>query len=614
MNKDVVYIEPEEDITDIITKIENSKSKIVALVPPKKAGVFRSIVNIKLITKAGASSKKTVVLVTTDPSIIKLAAATKMPVTKDLQTAPKIPNADTDIDETEVVDVEDDAEEVDEDKKAEKDDSSDDKEESDDESDGDSEEESEDDSEESADEDSDEDDEKEEKTEKKSAKKEEVEDKDSDDSEDEEEKKDEKPAKKPAKKEGKGKLANSNNPVLRWIGNHKKATAGIGCGLVLLIIVCIWAFGIAPAVTITLKLETTTGNFSEGITFTQNLAEEKVEEGKFYIEEKKIENKAEVEFDATGKKNVGEKATGKIKVTHYFPLDEDGGTISIPNGATFTNSGLVYTVTGGSSISWDGDLTAVTNDCENRATAGWKSRGCAVSTTVTVTANDSGANYNIASTSSGWSSSVAGLDVITNEAMAGGSDKTVTVVQQSDIDEAMKKLTTENESVNKEKLLESIGEDNFAIESSFKQETGEAVSTPKVGEQLEDGKKAKLSVTTTDTIFVMDETKLKEFITAKAKLQEGYKIYEMKDPFIENFLKSENGYVGKLKTSYTAGSTITENDVVDTVKGKGIGSAKRDLSDNFKGIKTINIETSVPWVTSVPGNPEKITVIIKTEE
>ena len=91
MNKDVIYIEPEDDITDIISKIENSKSKIVALVPPKKAGVFRSVVNIKLIAKSAASAEKTVVLVTTDPPILKLAAATKIPVTKNLQSAPSIP-------------------------------------------------------------------------------------------------------------------------------------------------------------------------------------------------------------------------------------------------------------------------------------------------------------------------------------------------------------------------------------------------------------------------------------------------------------------------------------------------------------------------------------------
>ena len=52
MNKDVIYVEPENDITDIITKIENSPEKIVVLVPPKKAAVFRSVVNIKLIARA----------------------------------------------------------------------------------------------------------------------------------------------------------------------------------------------------------------------------------------------------------------------------------------------------------------------------------------------------------------------------------------------------------------------------------------------------------------------------------------------------------------------------------------------------------------------------------
>ena len=100
MNKDVIYIEPEDDITDIITKIENSKEKIVALVPPKKAGVFRSVVNIKLVSKVGTTAEKTIVLVTTDPSIVKLAAATRIPVTKNLQTPPAIPTADMEIEET----------------------------------------------------------------------------------------------------------------------------------------------------------------------------------------------------------------------------------------------------------------------------------------------------------------------------------------------------------------------------------------------------------------------------------------------------------------------------------------------------------------------------------
>jgi hypothetical protein len=592
MNKDVIYIEPEEDITDIIGKIEGSKSKIVALVPPKKAGVFRSIVNIKLIAKTAANNEKTVVLVTTDSSIIKLAAATKMPVTKDLKSAPKVPEPEDEVEDSEVVDVDDEANESD--------DEAEDKN-SDDVKEGDEKEEDIDDADDSDGSDS----ESEEKNR----------DDDKDEEIDDEIEDDKKEAKNSQKKPEKkvGKLANSNNPVLKWIGTHKKADIAIGAGLVVFVLVMIWMFVIAPAVTITLKLETVTGNFSENVSFTDKLTDEKVTEGKFYIEEKKIENKAEIEFEATGKKNVGEKASGELTVTYFFPINSDGGTITIKSGTAFTTSGKNYLASKDSSIHWDGDVTSAAKDCENYGKSEWKKAGCKVSAKVAVQAAESGESYNLSANSTGWSTSVSGVSISGAGAMTGGTDKTVTVVQQSDIDAALKEISSTNEHTGKEELTTMIPDNQFPIDSSFKLTTADPVSTPEVGKEVEDGKKAKLTVTTTATVFVIDKTKLEEFIIEKAKLEKGYKIYEMKDPFVENFMQTENGYVGKLKTSYVAGSTVTENDVVNTVKGKGIGTAKRDLSDGFDGIKSIDISTSVPWVTSVPGNPEKITVVINTE-
>ena len=91
MNKDVIYIEPEDDITDILEKIKKTKNKIVALVPPKKAGVLRSAVNIKLIAKTAARSNKTTVLISSDESLMKLAMAANIPVAKTLQSKPQIP-------------------------------------------------------------------------------------------------------------------------------------------------------------------------------------------------------------------------------------------------------------------------------------------------------------------------------------------------------------------------------------------------------------------------------------------------------------------------------------------------------------------------------------------
>ena len=92
MNKDVVYIEPEDDITDIIARVKGAKQKLVALVPPKKIGVLRSAVNTKLIAKAAKAQEKVVVIVTTDPSLMKLAATAGIPVAKTLQSRPKVPS------------------------------------------------------------------------------------------------------------------------------------------------------------------------------------------------------------------------------------------------------------------------------------------------------------------------------------------------------------------------------------------------------------------------------------------------------------------------------------------------------------------------------------------
>ena len=548
MNKDIIYIEPEDDITDIITKVENSKQKIVALVPPKKAGVFRSVVNIKLITKAATGAKKTVVLVTTDPSITKLAGAVKMPVTKDLQTAPTIPGEEAEV------------EEVSKDEVVEKDENE------------------KDDAEETA----------------------EAKDKEDDDEDDAE--KDEKEK----KKEKKSKERKSSNKFVRWFVEHKKLAIFSGVGGVLLILLLVWMFVIAPAVTITVGIKTMTNNFSENVTFTDKLEDENIEEGKFYLEEKKLETIAEVKFEATGTKNVGEKAHGSVVVFQYFATS---GSIPINVGTSFTISGLTYLATEKKSLSWDGEGES----CENglQALTGNKVR-CLISARVEVAASEPGTKYNIEASSGGWST-VANVSAYSDAAMSGGTDKNIVVVQQSDIDKAKEDLAVSNESENKEKLYSDINDTMMIIESSFTQTTADAISTPAIGEEVKEGETPILKAVTTTSVIVVDKTKIEEFITEKAKLEENYKIYEMKSPFFENFMKTDGGYAGKLKTSFVAGPRVTENDVIEMVKGKGLGVAQHDLKD-IDGIGEVKIDPAFPWVMSVPSNPNKITVILEVKE
>lgn len=579
MNKDVIYIEPEDDITDIITKIENSKEKIIALVPPKKAGILRSIVNIKLLVKAGTAAKKTIVLVTTDPSIIKLAASVKLPVTKDLTTAPTIPDGkkvapiETTTKEKLEENLGDEKEEKDSDE---------------DEVEAEAEEKSEDDSDEEKDE---------EESASEVAEKTEAED----------EKKKTKKEKK-AKREGK-----EGGKIKTWFLNHKKLAIFGGIFGVALILVLIWAFAIAPAATVTVGIRTVANNFSETVSFTETLTEEKVEEGKFYLTAEKLEVPSVVEFEATGQKNVGEKATGSVVVYTFFPINIKGST-TVDKGSTFTISELTFVADESIGLSYSGKGV---NECDNKNNAvSLVNSGCQVSGRIKVTATQPGAKYNIAASNTGWASPAAIDGVYSDKAMEGGSDQMITVVTQADIDKAKAELTTSSETDNKKKLFENTEEKNegaFVLESSFTQVTSEATSTPAVGEEVKEGVKPKISVTTTASVFTIDKTKVEEFITEKAKISESQKIYEMRDPFIENFLKVEGGYSGKLKTSYVAGPKITENDVIEIIKGKGLGQAQHDLKD-IDGVASMRIDTSYPWVMSIPGDPNKITVILEVQE
>ena len=254
MNKDVIYIEPEDDITDIILKIENSKEKIVALVPPKKAGVFRSVVNIKLMAKTATTAKKKIVLVTTDPSIKKIAANVKLPVTKNLQSAPTIPAVRDSDDEISSEELFETPEEEDTDAQNVS--------------------ETEDDATEEGDTKT-----KETKAESVTAKQDDEKD-ESKGEQDDSTSKDE-DAKTTAKKDRQdnssktSKSKSSGAGFLGWLKNNKKLSIALGTCGVLLIMFLVWALVIAPAVSIQISIRTNSNNFSENVTFTTVLSEEK---------------------------------------------------------------------------------------------------------------------------------------------------------------------------------------------------------------------------------------------------------------------------------------------------------------------------------------------------
>ena len=559
MNKDVIYIEPEDDITDIILKIENSKEKIVALVPPKKAGVFRSVVNIKLIAKAGISSEKTVVLVTVDPSILKLAATAKLPVTKDLNSAPSVPSSEND----------DEDEDNTSEEELEEEDSSDDEE---DVTEG--------------------------------AESEEA----GDDEEAEEEEEEKKPVKKPTKSKKKSGL--TGNKLLDWIKVHKKISIFGAVVLLGLFGFLIWAFAFAPEVDVVVAIKTDQKNFSENITFTDNLADEKAKEGKFYLEQKKIEDVQEVSFEATGQKNNGEKAHGTLTIVGILYAND---MIQVSAGDIFTNDGLSYSADNTVTLRYDGEDTSVCQNADNNFSSDYALKRCIIYSKVNVTATQAGSKYNISSKPTGWST-IARLDEIKLEgSMSGGTDDVTTVVQQADVEKAKNELSSAKEDELKSKLYDSIDDKYYVIDSTFEIKADSAVPTPGVDEEVKGDTKPVLKATATASVYVIDKVKLEEFIDEKADLNDEQKIYDVRDIYIDNISEVKNGSTTKLKAQYYLGPKITETDVVDKIRGRGLGDAGRVIRDIY-GVSDVKINPFYPWIMSVPNDSNKVHVTFEVKD
>ena len=102
--KDTIYIDIDDEITTIIEKLQTSPQRIVALVLPKRASVLQSIVNMKLLKRSADNTKKQIVLITSEAGLLPLAGAVGMHVASSLQSKPAIPAAPDAINREHVID------------------------------------------------------------------------------------------------------------------------------------------------------------------------------------------------------------------------------------------------------------------------------------------------------------------------------------------------------------------------------------------------------------------------------------------------------------------------------------------------------------------------------
>ena len=570
MNKDTFYIEPEDDITDIINHIKASKQKIIALVPPKKLNVLRSSINLKLIARTAKIHDKAIVVVTTDPTLMKMAALSSLPFAKNLSSRPTLPS------EFNEADLEYPA-----------------------------------------------------KT-KKSGLNEEIEinekaaptssvsrvrttneetanranttsnlTKNSTMNLDSEE-----VAKNPEDEEA----DNQPKKILTLDSLKNRIIIGV-VAAILLIGSFIWAFILAPAAKISVKIKTIAENFSENVSFVTDTKQVVSKDGKFFLETASLEKNSEVEFEATGEKNVGDKATGELRLIATFDMSTTTATASrpdvatVPQGSAFAYRNLNFLTDQEVKISWDGSIS----NCD----AGRHNGKCQVAKTVKATAIEGGAKYNIEAVSSGWQSSVAGVEGYANSAFKGGTDKIQKIVTASDITKAKEKLTEADGA--KEELFEKVPSDDIKIEDSYKKVTADPTSSPAVDQPTENGK-AKLTAKTTYSVNYVDKAAVEEYVKSVVSTRLGgdQKIYETGNIFIEKFQNNNNSVTAKIKATLKTGPEVTEQSVLEKSLGKKVGEVTT-LIKSINGVSDVEVNTSFPWVRQIPNDANKVSIKITVE-
>ena len=570
MNKDTFYIEPEDDITDIINHIKASKQKIIALVPPKKLNVLRSSINLKLIARTTKMHDKAIVVVTTDPTLMKMAALSSLPFAKNLNSRPTLPSEfnEADLEYPSKTKKASSSDEIEINEKAASSGSV-------------------------------------------SRVRTTNEDaanranttsnltKNSTMNLDSEE---------VAKNSEDEEADNHPKKILTLDSLKNRIIIGV-VAAILLIGSFIWAFILAPAAKISVKIKTIAENFSENVSFVTDAKQAVSKDGKFFLETASLEKNSEVEFEATGEKNVGDKATGELRLIATFDMSTTTATASrpdvatVPQGSAFAYRNLNFLTNQEVKISWDGSIS----NCD----AGRHSGKCQVAKTVKATAIEGGAKYNIEAVSSGWQSSVAGVEGYANSAFKGGTDKIQKIVTASDITKAKEKLTEADGA--KEELFEKVPSDDIKIEDSYKKVTADPTSSPAVDQPTENGK-AKLTAKTTYSVNYVDKAAVEEYVKAvvSTRLGDDQKIYETGNIFIEKFQNNNNSVTAKIKATLKTGPEVTEQSVLEKSLGKKVGEVTT-LIKSINGVSDVEVNTSFPWVRQIPNDANKVSIKITVE-
>ncbi|PID30505.1 hypothetical protein CR983_02520 [Candidatus Saccharibacteria bacterium] len=547
MQKDIVYIDVEDDITAIIGRVKNAKHKIIALVPPKHIGILQSAVNLRLLARAAEQHNKRIVLITNNRALTNLAAAATIPVAKNLQSKPEIPQiAALDVDDGE--DVIDGADLPVGDHAAQ--------------------------------------------------------------------------ARQDAPQQSSIKQKVAAAPVIGKLAAHGEPDAKaappadgetpkvktrrgskvpnfnlfrkklflIGGGSVLLIVFLVWALVFAPHATVILSARTSDVPINQRVTLSPS-SETSVKKTVIQAESQTIQQDVKQAFDATGKKDVGEKASGTVS----FYCDSFSSLVrgvSISAGTKLkSSSGKIFVTSSKVSLSVTSNGSGSTS----------------------VTAAERGASSNGASGSLKGSGLPSCVSAKLEDPTSGGTDKTITVVTQGDIDKARAAAEKQlNEKAAAAALREKFGDEYIIIKQTLRTDLSSVKSSIGAGGEASNGKAA-IEGTAEYTMLALQKSTLDDYLSqiVRERIDESdqQRVYESGAESVSftNVDTSERGAQVTLSTNGKIGPKVEEEQIKKIAAGKRYGDVQSEL-EAINGIESVDVKFSPFWVRAVPNDPNKITI------
>lgn len=568
--KQTIYVDVDDEITTIIDKMNSTDARVIALVLPKRASVFQSIVNMKLLKRRADSAKKHLVLITSEAGLLPLAGAVGIHVAPTLQSKPEIPAAPAQSDTPEEIDeavslgndepardaqnmsigalaashapgindLADDVVEIDNAPKK-------------------------------------------------------IHDKNPLVSGQQPSRELAAAAAAPKVGHNDSKKGKKKFSIPNFLSFRKWVVLGV-LALIVFIILLFVAFKVLPSAAITIKTNTTSVNAEAQATLDTTATSVDTDQGTVPAQIQQQQKAYTASVPATGQKNLGNKATGSVTMTAQACAPNLGTPDSLPAGTGISANGLTF----------------ITQEAASFSFAGFSGGSCAnyKSSPIDITAQQAGSQYNVNGASFTVSSD---SNISASGSTTGGTDNIVKVVQQSDIDSAKQKLNIDGDKSNMQQQLQHNLENAglYALTTTFTAKASPATSSANVDDQA-----TNITVTenVTYTMYGTKQSDLKKVIDASVNKQIDTTKQSIQDDGLSgaDIAVPTPGSGNQLKINISSTATVGPHLDVDQLKqeaaGKKSGQVK-SLIKNNPGVLDVQVKYSPFWVTSAP-SANKITV------